>query len=168
MKCTAFPLMLLTVALSGATLAQEDMTLQQERDQIGADMVDNRQQTGQGINAIREPAPAGETGGAAGGATRPDIGVNSPQFDSSPATSPSRTVPDRPATTPAPTGSTTAPAGGGTVSPLPSNTGEGVDVRPGAGSTGGNGTSTGSGGAATPSGGAATPSGGAPTGTGAN
>ncbi|TLX60535.1 hypothetical protein DN824_04800 [Stutzerimonas nosocomialis] len=159
MKCTAFPLILLAVALSGAALAQEDMTLQQERDQIGADMVDNRRQVGQDINGIREPVPAGTAEEAAGGATGPDIGVNSPRFDTSPATSPSRTIQDRPATTPAPTGSTTAPAGG-TVSPVPPNTGGGVDVQPGAGSTGGNGTPANSGGAATPSGGAATPSGG--------
>jgi len=151
--------MLLAVALSGAALAQEDMTLQQERDQIGADMVDNRRQVGQDINGIREPVPAGTAEEAAGGATGPDIGVNSPRFDTSPATSPSRTIQDRPATTPAPTGSTTAPAGG-TVSPVPPNTGGGVDVQPGAGSTGGNGTPANSGGAATPSGGAATPSGG--------
>lgn len=47
-------LVLLSAASTGAFAQQQDMTLQQERDQMGADLEDNRQQIGRDINRIRE------------------------------------------------------------------------------------------------------------------
>ena len=47
-------LVLLSAASTAAFAQQQDMTLQQERDQMGADLEDNRQQIGRDINRIRE------------------------------------------------------------------------------------------------------------------
>ncbi|MCQ4296648.1 hypothetical protein NAU58_13780 [Pseudomonas stutzeri] len=56
MNKSKLSLILLLTAVSTAALAQqEDMTLQQERDKMGADLEDNRQQIGRDINRIREP-----------------------------------------------------------------------------------------------------------------
>ncbi|EXF45817.1 hypothetical protein BAY1663_01754 [Pseudomonas sp. BAY1663] len=49
-------LYLLLAGVSAGALAQEEeMTLQQERDRMGAEMEENRQQIGRDINRIREP-----------------------------------------------------------------------------------------------------------------
>ena len=47
-------LVLLSAASTAAFAQQQDMTLQHERDQMGADLEDNRQQIGRDINRIRE------------------------------------------------------------------------------------------------------------------
>ncbi len=47
-------LVLLSAASTAAFAQQQDMTLQQERNQMGADLEDNRQQIGRDINRIRE------------------------------------------------------------------------------------------------------------------
>lgn len=75
------PVLLLTLCVSGAAVAQqENMTLQQERDQIGADMEENRRQIGRDINAIREPgvAPGSNNGVGTAGMNRPNNTVGDP------------------------------------------------------------------------------------------
>lgn len=114
------PALLLALAVSGAAGAEEEnMTLQQERDQIGADMEQNRQQIGREINAIREPGlspgPAVEPGAA--GSTRPNnsVGTRGAQPGQAPAgrsSNPSITQPgndDGPITTTGPGISTVEP-----------------------------------------------------------
>ncbi|PKF46542.1 hypothetical protein, partial [Streptococcus pneumoniae] len=54
-------LVLLSAASTAAFAQQQDMTLQQERDQMGADLEDNRQQIGRDINRIRESDALCET-----------------------------------------------------------------------------------------------------------
>ncbi len=49
-------LLLLSAAAAAANAQERDMTLEQERDRMGAQMEENRQQIDRDINRIREPA----------------------------------------------------------------------------------------------------------------
>ncbi|MBE7374578.1 hypothetical protein [Pseudomonas lopnurensis] len=159
------PLFLLLSALSVGALAQEeDMTLQQERDRMGADMEENRQQTGRDINRIREPgAPRGDATDINRGGVQSDA-INrrpsAPGNANPPAGAP---LPDTPEGTRQPTNGPGVSPVPGTTAPAPTVPGgANGNVSPGSGaSPGGIGTNNGNGAAASPDGGAAT---GGPTG----
>lgn len=108
--------LLLTLTVSGAVAAEEEnMTLEEERDQIGAAMEENRQQIQRDINAIRAPDISPAPGAA--GATRPNnsIGTRATQPGQAPAGgagNPDVTQPgelDGPITTTGPGSSTVEP-----------------------------------------------------------
>lgn len=157
---------ILLLALGVPALAaaeEENMTLQQERDQIGAQMEESRRQGGRDLNAIRDPDDTGQApaDAAQSGASAPGArtGNNGPlinrgplngtgtsvnpgnQNDNSPITTTtpgiSTTEPGRPTTT----GTPTSPNAG-------SNGAEGNAASGNRGPTGGNGTSGGNGEAA--------------------
>jgi len=78
------PAMLFALIASGAANAEEEnMTLQQERDQIGAEMEQNRQRIGDEINAIREPGvssgSAAESGAAGSASPNNSVGTHATQ-----------------------------------------------------------------------------------------
>jgi len=125
------PALLLALIVSGAADAEEEnMTLQQERDQIGADMERNRQQIGREINAVREPGRSPESAAEPGaaGSVRPNnsVGTRTTQPGQAPVggtSSPGITQPgndDGPITTTGPGRSTVEPG-------RPTTTGTPVD-----------------------------------------
>jgi len=112
--------MLFALIASGAANAEEEsMTLQQERDQIGAEMEENRQRIGDEINAIREPGVSSGSAahpGAAGSASpNTSVGTRAKQPGQAPsggAPNPGVTQPgnsDSPITTTGPGRSTVEP-----------------------------------------------------------
>ena len=83
------PAMLLALTVSGAANAEEErMTLQQERDQIGAQMEQNRQRIGNEINVIREPGASGgseaESGAVGSAGPNNSVGTDATQSGQAP------------------------------------------------------------------------------------
>ncbi|WP_120993310.1 hypothetical protein [Stutzerimonas urumqiensis] len=109
---------LMAAGLAGSLAAQEAATLEQARERIGSEMVENRERIGREINAIRDSdTTAGNRGGGesalgdpvlAGDGSGTGVGVRNPHFDNSPTgiTAPNEvSTPDdlpRPVTTPRP------------------------------------------------------------------
>lgn len=127
-----FPAMLLALTIAGAVNAEEeDITLQQERDQIGAEMEQNRQQIGRDINAIREPditsGAAAEPGAAGSPAPNHSIGTRATQPGEAPSGSEPNSGVAQPGSTDSPI--TTTGPGSSTVEPGRSTT-TGTPVEP--------------------------------------
>lgn len=156
-------LVLLSAASTAAFAQQQDMTLQQERDQIGADLEDNRQQIGRDINRIRESgASQNQTQGINRGGVQSDAVNPQPNVPGT-ANPPAGTgLPSAQDNMQQPSGGAgTAPAPGATQTPGTPGGANGNASPGGVTPPGGLGTDDGNGAAGSSSGGAAT---GGPTG----